>query len=121
VPTGLPQDNLSVDSDDGVWAAAVPLTSHRRREHFTNPEIVSASTALRLTLNSSRSAFFGEKYKVTKTLEDDGHVVSGATTVVYDAQREWLFTSSGYLDLWDSVQQLMKSRLGSTRSYVQAT
>jgi hypothetical protein len=61
--------------------------------HFRDPQVPSASTALRITLNTGRSAFFGEKYKVLPALEDDGTRVSGSTTATYDARRGRLFMS----------------------------
>jgi hypothetical protein len=94
---GIPQDNLSVDADGGLWAAGMPKTADRVRQHFARPEIPSASTALWITLNTGRSAFFGEKYKVTKALEDDGNIVSGSTTAVYDSQRMRIFMSGEWL------------------------
>lgn len=90
---GLPQDNLAVDADGGLWATGMPKSANRVREHFARPELPSPSTALWITLNTGRSAFFGEKYKVTKALEDDGTIVSGSTSAVYDSQRMRIFMS----------------------------
>jgi hypothetical protein len=93
----LPSDNLSVDSAGAVWAAAMPKSFHRITKHFFDPTIPSPSAALRITLNTGKSAFFGEKYKILKAFEDDGRIASGATTMVYDADRERLFLSGEYL------------------------
>lgn len=62
--------------------------------HFRDPSIPAASSALRITLNTGRSAFFGEKYKIDKVVESDGtEVASGSTSVAYDAERRRLFFS----------------------------
>jgi arylesterase/paraoxonase len=66
--TDLPMDNLSVDKDGAVWAAAFPKGKDLIEKHIPDPlNNPSATTAVRITLNTgSRSAFFGEKYKVEK-------------------------------------------------------
>lgn len=81
----MPVDNLSVDKDGVIWAAGGYATVCSLMEsaewvrlipgltkvtdlvyqHFSDPSIPAASTAIRITLNiGSRSAFFGEKYKI---------------------------------------------------------
>lgn len=85
----MPVDNLSVDKDGAVWAAGeialftpptalaaehVPVSRipgfpkglDLMRKHFPNPSLPAATTAIRITLNTGRSAFFGEKYKLEK-------------------------------------------------------
>lgn len=90
----MPIDNLSVDKNGAVWGAGFPQLQDVAKRHFLNSTIPGASTALRIKLNTGRSAFFGEKYKVDKVIESDGvEVASGTTTVVYDAERGRLFFS----------------------------
>jgi arylesterase / paraoxonase len=76
-------DNLSVDADGVVWgvgkdSSSFTSISHNYHahigfprimelmEHFINSDIKSAVTALRVSINTGRSAFFGEKYTVSK-------------------------------------------------------
>lgn len=74
---------------------------------FVNFSILSPSSALRITINTGPQAFYGEKYKIDKVssaltssyglfsnkqvFEDDGTLVSGATSAAYDSERHRLF------------------------------
>lgn len=82
-------DNLSVDKNGAVWAASFPKGLNLLRR-FKDLTIDVPSGAVRVTLNTGQSAFYGEKYKVEKVFEDDGHVVQGATTAVYSPDRKLL-------------------------------
>ncbi|KAF4620609.1 hypothetical protein D9613_000255 [Agrocybe pediades] len=87
-------DNLSVDSEGFVWAAAFPNIFTLLFKHFSDPSIPSPSSALRFSANPSHGATTGkENLKVERLFEDDGSVASGITSVVYDAQRKLLFLS----------------------------
>lgn len=87
----MPIDNLSVDKHGAVWGAGFPKAKELAA-YFDNPATPAASSALRFTLNTGRSAFFGEKYKVDKVIESDGtKVASGSTSIVHDADRGRLF------------------------------
>ncbi|KIM45407.1 hypothetical protein M413DRAFT_17405 [Hebeloma cylindrosporum] len=93
VPVDRGMDNLSIDSDGFVWAAAFPNALTLIFKHFSDPSIPSPTTALRFSMNTGPDAVRrgGEKYKVERLFEDDGSVASGTTSVVYDAQRNLLF------------------------------
>jgi arylesterase/paraoxonase len=49
-----------------------------------------------MTLNTGRSAFFGEKFLIEKIFEDGGELASGMTTVAYDGERGRLVLSGEY-------------------------
>jgi arylesterase/paraoxonase len=77
--------------------------------HMRNPSLLSPSTAARISINTGPNAFYGEKYKVEKVMtsftgglfltltfllkvfEDDGKIMSGITSAVYDSKRKILF------------------------------
>ncbi|KAI5123880.1 hypothetical protein M0805_005697 [Coniferiporia weirii] len=86
-----PVDNLSVDQSGAVWATGLPNSLHLTRVHFSDPSVKSPSSALRITLNTGQSKYFGEKFKVEKIFEDDGNIASGTTSVAYDSQRKKLY------------------------------
>lgn len=88
-------DNLSIDEDGALWAAAVP-SALRWLSALSDPAKVAPSSALRVTKNVGKSAYFGEKLKVEKVWEDDGTMASGTTSVVHDARRNILFLTGIY-------------------------
>lgn len=84
-------------------------------DHINNPSLIAPSSALRMSINTGESSFFGEKYLVEKVsiqwvlnqrrvsswsyfqvFEDDGNFVSGTTAVVHDARRGRLFMHGTY-------------------------
>ncbi|KAJ3529550.1 hypothetical protein NMY22_g8948 [Coprinellus aureogranulatus] len=84
-------DNVMVDSEGHVWAAAFPKVLVLVHEHFKNPSIPSPSSALRFSINTGPGMFYGEKFKVDRVFEDDGSIASGVTSAAYDAERNRLF------------------------------
>jgi len=60
-----PLDNLSIDSNEALWAAAVPDGLSFISAYY-NLEKVAPSSAIRITKNAGKEAFFGEKLKVDK-------------------------------------------------------
>ena len=84
IPLDRPVDNLSVDRSGAVWAAgsqfvqllvslrtkaSTGLTKalHLVGEHFENPkEVNTPSSAFKITHNTDKNQYFGEKYKVEK-------------------------------------------------------
>ncbi|KXN90880.1 Serum paraoxonase/arylesterase 2 [Leucoagaricus sp. SymC.cos] len=91
IKTEYPMDNLSIDSEGHVWAAAFPKVLKIVGDHFKDPKVACPSTVLRLSVNTGPNAFYGDKYKIEKAFEDDGHVASGSTSAIYDVQRKKLF------------------------------
>jgi len=89
--TDRPLDTLSIDEDGAIWAAGLPKAQHLVDVHFQNPSIKSPSSAIRTSINTDQSRYYGEKYKIEKMFEDDGSVASGTTTVAYDPRRKRLF------------------------------
>jgi arylesterase / paraoxonase len=81
--------------------------------HMRNPSLLSPSNAARISINTGPNSFYGEKYKVEKVMtsftgvlfltlctlltilfkvfEDDGKIMSGITSAVYDSKRKKLF------------------------------
>jgi len=91
IKTDRGMDNLSVDAEGHVWAAAFPNILELVNEHFADPSVLAPASALCFSINTGPNAFYGEKYKVDKVFEDDGNVASGITSVAYDTQRKRLF------------------------------
>ncbi|KJA20041.1 hypothetical protein HYPSUDRAFT_43660 [Hypholoma sublateritium FD-334 SS-4] len=85
-------DNLSIDDDGQILAAAVPRLPLAGK-HMKNPSLTSPTLILRLSINIGSNAFYGEKYKVEKVFEDDGTVMSGGTSASYDSARRKLYLS----------------------------
>ncbi|KAG5643602.1 hypothetical protein DXG03_000610 [Asterophora parasitica] len=66
LPTDCGLDNASVDSDGVVWIAGFPDAFTLLFKHFANPSIPAPSSALRLSINTGTSSFYGKKYKLDK-------------------------------------------------------
>ena len=83
---GMPVDNLSVDENGDIWAAAFPKVM-RFLDTFGDPHgIDSPSTIWKIT----RKAEGG--YSTTKVLEDrDAGFVAGATVAVHDVRSGKIF------------------------------
>ncbi|KAJ7901720.1 hypothetical protein B0H14DRAFT_2668182 [Mycena olivaceomarginata] len=90
IPTDRALDNLSVDTNGVVWAAAFPDAS-AIVAHIVDPSKLSPSSALSIAMNTGPGSFYGEKFKVTKVFEDDGTLASGTTNVVHDVKRKRLY------------------------------
>jgi len=88
----MPIDNMVADSNGVVWAAGLSEIS-RMMGHFVDYRLPSAVSAIRISINTGRLSFLGEKYAIEQPFNDDGQIVSGTTTVVHDAQRAKLFFS----------------------------
>src|SRR6267378_2052592 len=74
-------------------------------KHMKNPSSPSPSTAFRLSINTGPNSFYGEKYqfqkvatllcgrgivnvdRIMQVFEDDGSLMSGITSVVYNSKR----------------------------------
>jgi hypothetical protein len=83
-------DNIAIDADGQLWAAGIPQI-FTALAHMRNPSLLSPSTVERVSINTGPNSFYGEKYKVEKVFEDDGKIMSGITSVVYDSKRKKLF------------------------------
>ncbi|KAH8424234.1 uncharacterized protein LDX57_001992 [Aspergillus melleus] len=89
IETGFPMDNLSVDSEGNIIAAAFPFAMDLLRS-FDHPEVLNvAATVLRV----KKTRVGGKaQYEVEKMLEDkDGKMLSTSTTVAHDVQSQRLF------------------------------
>ncbi|KAJ7579296.1 hypothetical protein C8J56DRAFT_965373 [Mycena floridula] len=90
ITSEYPMDNLSIDQDGAVWAAAF-VKQFSMLKSMKDGKTKSPVAALKFTINRGPKAFFGEKFSVDKPFEDDGNLVSGATSIVHDAKRSVLF------------------------------
>ncbi|KAF8849101.1 putative serum paraoxonase/arylesterase 2 [Acephala macrosclerotiorum] len=100
IHTGLPLDNLSVDKNGDIFAAAFPKV-HKWVESSKNVFKVHPPTAaLKIARGGKGYEGIGRKghlerreadYYVDKLFEDDGSVLPGSTIVVHDAETEKFF------------------------------
>jgi len=90
MPTDRPLDNVSIDKNGHVWAAA-PEAVKLAQQQLKDPSVVTSSSAFRFSINTGPDSFYGQKYKVEKPFEDDGTWASGSTSVVYDSERGVLY------------------------------
>ncbi|KIK67334.1 hypothetical protein GYMLUDRAFT_37431 [Collybiopsis luxurians FD-317 M1] len=92
VGCATPIDNISLDKDGVIWAAGLPKYLESIKDVTSViPSRSVPACAWKFGLNTGSGAFYGEKYKVEKAFENDGSLVSGAKTVVHDAERSRLF------------------------------
>ncbi|KAJ1304412.1 hypothetical protein OPQ81_005560 [Rhizoctonia solani] len=79
IQVGFPIDNLAVSPDGSVIAATLPkMIDLMKAAH--NTSLTAPSSAHRISLNTGRESYFGEKYKVQKIYEDNGDLGSSATS-----------------------------------------
>ncbi|KZV93626.1 calcium-dependent phosphotriesterase [Exidia glandulosa HHB12029] len=101
IHTGLPMDNLSIDKNGAIWAAAFPR-SMSMVDCMADPttKTLSPSTVLKVTRRNA-----SDEYNVEKVFEDDGSLVTTMTVAVHDAERGRLFMH-GVLSEWLTVCKL---------------
>lgn len=94
IQTGMPLDNLSVDSNGDIFAAGIPQSYKWIRTSKAPFDEISPSTVFQIRrINSKGGQAKGRKnlftseleYQVEKILEDDGSVLPGSTVAVHDA------------------------------------
>ncbi|KAG9241388.1 hypothetical protein BJ878DRAFT_520957 [Calycina marina] len=86
VPFGM--DNLSVDKDGNIFAAAFPKL-HQLVRHFDDPTNNKASTTVfKVTPNSIGN---GDSYEVVTVMEDNGDILPAATVAIHDAKTGRVF------------------------------
>lgn len=82
---GMPIDNLSVDENGDIYAAAFPRVLKIMEVYQKPYETSSPSTIWRIRKS-------GSSYQIQKILEDkEGKLVSGATVAIHDARTGRLF------------------------------
>lgn len=59
-------DNVVIDQNGALWVAGFPSPLAFVDHVLSGGSIPAPSTALRVTLNTGPSAFFGEKFKIDK-------------------------------------------------------
>ncbi|KAG8778187.1 hypothetical protein FRC12_025117 [Ceratobasidium sp. 428] len=80
INVGMPMDNLALSADGSVIAAAFPKLFHYFSGSLKNPDIPSAASVFRISINTGNSGYFGEKYKVEKIFEEDGAMLGSLAT-----------------------------------------
>ncbi|CAE6474296.1 unnamed protein product [Rhizoctonia solani] len=89
IQVGLPIDNLAASSDGSMVAATLPkmfdIMKAGKNTGFTAP-----SSAHRISINTGRGSYYGEKYKVEKIYEDNGDLGSSATSAALHADNLYL-------------------------------
>ncbi|KAH7108297.1 calcium-dependent phosphotriesterase [Auriculariales sp. MPI-PUGE-AT-0066] len=101
-------DGLSVDTDGSIYAAELPKVFTWKFQHLKDPKHLVPSSALKITLNTDESSYYGQKYKIEKVLEDAGKTASGMTSVVHDKTRGKI-----YLHGEHTFSQMLSYRSGS--------
>jgi SMP-30/Gluconolactonase/LRE-like region len=92
---GMPMDNLAVDANGAIWAAAFPKVFELLAGFDTPRESKPPSAVFRIERRKLQQKEGEEEqfdYHVEKVLEDrDGDLIAGTTTVVHDAKTGRLF------------------------------
>ncbi len=99
IHVGLPIDNLSIDRDGDIYAAAFPQLyklSHSSKDLSINPpstvfRIRKAEKGYQGDTRKGSMERYEDGYIVEKVMEDDGSLLPGSTIVVHDAQTGRLF------------------------------
>lgn len=95
IETGLPLDNLSVDKNGDIFAAAIPQLYQWNKGSISPFNVQVPSTVLRIHKGGKGYQGEGRKghhssheegFLVEKVLEDDGKVLPGSTVVVHDVE-----------------------------------
>ncbi|KAG4440936.1 hypothetical protein IFR05_003565 [Cadophora sp. M221] len=95
IQTGLPLDNLSVDKNGDIFAAAIPQLYKWIRSSKAPFDVNAPSSVLKIRrINkkggqaSGRKSLFSHDldYEVEKIIEDDGTVLPGSTIAVHDVE-----------------------------------
>jgi arylesterase/paraoxonase len=96
----LPIDNLSIDRNGDIYAAALPQVWKWVRSSKMPFDINPGSTVLRIRRDEklyngkrkhSHHEGYDGKYLIETVMEDDGTVLPGATTAVHDAETGTIF------------------------------
>ncbi|KAH8826951.1 hypothetical protein DL96DRAFT_1604968 [Flagelloscypha sp. PMI_526] len=83
--TGHLQDNVSIDSEGSIWLATFPH-AYKATQAWQDLNSRHPTSALKVTSKSNT-------YTVEKIFEDDGNLVSSATSAVFDPQEKLLYLS----------------------------
>lgn len=94
IEAGLPIDNLSVDKNGDIFAAAFPQLYKWAKSSRSPYDVMPPTSVLRIKRVGKGYQGEGRKghlsldaeYTVEKVMEDDGSVLPGATIVVHDVE-----------------------------------
>jgi len=104
IPTKYGMDNLSIDKNGAVWAAAFPKMFPILKQ-MTDIDAHAPSAVFRLAANTGADKFYGTKYILDIPWQDNGTLALGSTTFVHDADRKRLITT-GVMAPWVTVCNL---------------
>ncbi|KAJ7829138.1 hypothetical protein B0H13DRAFT_2679930 [Mycena leptocephala] len=104
IPTKYGMDNLSIDKNGAVWAAAFPKMFTLLKQ-MTDMDARAPSAVFRLAANTGADKFYGKKYILDIPWQDNGTLALGSTTFVHDADRKRLITT-GVMAPWVTVCNL---------------
>lgn len=106
IKVGMPIDNLSVDADGDIFAAAFPKAL-KMVAALDNPELTVPSTVWRIRKICTTKPSSKPQYEVTKVLEDaHGVMFPAATTARHDVRTGSLWISGLFRILHRLVLQL---------------
>lgn len=96
IETGLPLDNLSVDGNGDLFAAAIPQIHTWAKSALAPFDVRVPSTVLRIRRAAEGAGGEARRgreggYVVEKVVEDDGAVLPGSTVAVHDVVTGRLF------------------------------
>lgn len=92
IKTGYVMDNINMVQDGSLVVSAFPKPLDLLKIFGTrDSKSVAASLTIRISKNLGKDSFYGNKWKVDKIFEDDGHVASGMTNSALDTERKLLF------------------------------
>lgn len=92
IRTGYLMDNINLAQDGSLIVAGFPKPLKMAAIfHNEGTGKVAPSVTIRISKNTGKDAFYGQKWNVDKVFEDDGHVMSGATNGLLDTDRNVLF------------------------------
>ncbi|KAF7343281.1 hypothetical protein MVEN_01760200 [Mycena venus] len=104
IPTKYGLDNLSIDKNGAVWAAAFPKMFALLKQ-MTDIDAHAPSAVFRLAANTGADKFYGKKYVLDIPWQENGTLALGSTTFVHDADRKRLITT-GIMAPWVTVCNL---------------
>ncbi|KIM28327.1 hypothetical protein M408DRAFT_329432 [Serendipita vermifera MAFF 305830] len=90
IDIGYVLDNIHVDDDGTLYIAAISRPLDWVQGYMADPiNFKTPSAVVRISINPA--SFYGDKYKVDKIFENNGTIISGATTAVWDANHSRLW------------------------------
>jgi len=86
--TGIMLDNLSLDSDGHLYAGGFPRPRSFIKS-VSGADVLAPSIAIKFSKDIEN--FIGHKYRIETIFQNDGSLMTSATSVAFDAQRRLLY------------------------------